>query len=1160
MGPVARAVTRRWWFAMGLVVLSACGGSTEPKTVVSVEVTPSTLTLAPGQSSTVTATALDILAAPIAGRAATWTSSNSSVATVSAAGLVTGVSDGTATITARIGTLSANVAVTVRTPVGSVVVTPPTASITIGDAPLQLTAIARSPAGTTLVGREVQWSSATPAIATVSSTGQVTAVATGSAVITATVDGTSGSATIQVSQNPCTIVRGVTIGQTVGGSLAATDCKLSDNTATQRYEFTVNAPTKLEILMSSTAVDAYLFLTDAAFNIIDQDDDGGGTTDARILRTVAAGRYFVIANTFTPNQFGAYLLSVLPAPAACVTGRSAVLPSTIDAALAATSCRLTDRSFEDRYDFTITTRTTIVANMTSTAIDPILVVLDNAERVVAQDDDSGAGDNASLEVQLDPGRYTILARGYPGETGAYRLQVGPAIDPCAVTRTIAPGQTVSGTFSSTDCTISDGGGPSRFFQRFGLTLGAATAIQLDMLSNAVDAYLIVQNAQTGATVAENDDVSTSSTNSRIIANLPAGQYIVNTTTFNAGEVGFYQLTASAIVSGGGVTIAVLPTTLALQPGQTQQATATVSGAANTAVTWTSNTPNVATVSTSGLVRAITPGTAVITATAQANPARTASLTVTVGQANNETNLDIAALYLVQSVQQLDGRVPLVADRRAVARVFVRGSRAGLAAVPVRVRIVQNGNTLGTFEGTATPTLSVDESCCSANINIPGTAIRPGVTVVADVDPNNTVTESNETDNQFPLSGTPQPLTVVTVPPFNVRLVPVQQNRNGPLAVANATLFNVFGAAWPFNVINATVRQPLVIDYVIGSQSFDSWIRLVRDVEIVRQTEGGAAYYYGLVRTAGTSGVLGLANGIPARTAIGVDEGSDFGAAEARLTFAHEMGHTLGLRHAPCGGAAGPDPNYPFPNGQTGAWGMDTFNGNAIKPPTSNDIMTYCPSQWVSAYNYRKVFDYHVANPLGSGISLPTNVLMISGSVSAGSVVLDPAFSVRTLPARQDFAGRFVVEGFDASDRLLFAHRFSPYRVDDATDGTEAFVVAVPVSDEQQSQVARLSVRELTGTRKASRLDARRLPLVPGSPTEVSATRSAGGRVQMTWMTTRVPAVMVRDRRTGEVLAIVRNGTLDLSQFGTPDRVDVLLSDGVKSARVRIDPLTGALRQ
>ena len=48
---------------------------------------------------------------------------------------------------------------------------------------------------------------------------------------------------------------------------------------------------------------------------------------------------------------------------------------------------------------------------------------------------------------------------------------------------------------------------------------------------------------------------------------------------------------------------------------------------------------------------------------------------------------------------------------------------------------------------------------------------------------------------------------------------------------------------------------------------------MRDVEIVRQTEGGAHYYYGLLRTRGTSGVLGLANGIPARTAIGVDEGS-----------------------------------------------------------------------------------------------------------------------------------------------------------------------------------------------------------------------------------------------------------------------------------------------
>ncbi len=35
--------------------------------------------------------------------------------------------------------------------------------------------------------------------------------------------------------------------------------------------------------------------------------------------------------------------------------------------------------------------------------------------------------------------------------------------------------------------------------------------------------------------------------------------------------------------------------------------------------------------------------------------------------------------------------------------------------------------------------------------------------------------------------------------------------------------------------------------------------------------------------------------------------------------AHEVGHNLDLRHAPCGGAGGPDPTFPYPDGSIGMW-------------------------------------------------------------------------------------------------------------------------------------------------------------------------------------------------------------------------------------------------
>jgi uncharacterized protein YjdB len=1140
-----------------LLTMSACGGgSSEPSNgAATVTLAPATLTLAPGAASTLTATVLRADGEPVFRPRITWSSSNETVATV-AAGQVQAVGDGTATITATVGGVSGTAAVTVAAPVSSVRITPTTLSLRPGGTPTQLNAEALNATGGVLPGRTFEWSSGTPAVATVSTTGLVTPVAVGTSIITARIGAVSATATVSVSADACSTSDVIAFGQVVSSTLTPADCRLSDSTAIKRYRLTVTAPTRVDIVMTSAAVDAYLFLTDSALTVLDQDDDGEGGTNAKITRLLQPGRYEILANTFAPNTFGAFQLTVRAASGACATGRTTAVPSTTNGTLAAaTSCRLEDGSFEDRYDIRLTSRANLRIDLTSTAIDPLLVVVDSADNVVVQDDDGGVGLNSRAEVLLEPGRYTVLARGFPGQVGAYQLVMSAVVDPCGVNRTLAVPQTVSGTFATTDCALTDGGGPARFLQRYALTLTGTASIQLDMASSVVDAYLLLQNATTGAVLLENDDAGAGTTNARITANLPAGQYIVNATTFEAGEVGAYTLTASGIVAAG-VGLTVTPTSVSLAPGQTQQATSTVTGTANTAVRWQSSAPTIASVSDLGLIRALTPGTATITVTSQADPARTATVAVTVTGTATNPNLDIAALYLVQSVQQLDGRVPLIADRAAVARVFLRGSRTGLAAAGVRVRIFQGSTLLGTFTGSAVPTLTVDESCCSANVAIPASVMRAGISVLADVDPDNTVTEANETDNSFPLSGMAQALSVTAVPAMNVRFVPVQQNRGGATGVANNSLLTFFRSMWPLSTINVTVRAPLVIDYAIGSENFDDWIRLVRDVEVARTADRSTAYYYGLVRTTGTRGVLGLANGIPARTAIGIDEGTPFGAAQSQLTFAHEMGHVLGLRHSPCGNAAGPEPTYPFPDGRTGAYGMDTFAGNAIKAPTLSDVMSYCEPQWVSAFNYRKVFDYRQTTAGTSAPAAAAPVVLISGSVVSGAVTLDPAFSLDASPATQSAAGRMELTAYGDDNRVLFTWRFNPYRVSDATEGAEAFVVAVPVPVETQLRIARLTVRDRANAGTAART--RAVTSAAGaSPVALSVARTSSDRLQLSWSPATVPGIMVRHRATGQIVAIARNGTLNLAQFGRPDELEVYQSNGVTST-TRTFSATGAV--
>ena len=200
--------------------------------------------------------------------------------------------------------------------VGTVEVSPATLDLVVGVQPQALTATVKSTTGTTLTDRAITWSSSSAAVATVSNAGLVTAVGAGTATITATVETVTGTARATVIVDPCQVVRTLTVGQSATGSLSAADCRLGDNTAFQKYQFTVTSVTTVEILMASTQVDPYLMLLNSANVVVDEDDDGGGGTSARILRELPPGRYTLYANTFAEREYGSYEVSVRPAPAA----------------------------------------------------------------------------------------------------------------------------------------------------------------------------------------------------------------------------------------------------------------------------------------------------------------------------------------------------------------------------------------------------------------------------------------------------------------------------------------------------------------------------------------------------------------------------------------------------------------------------------------------------------------------------------------------------------------------------------------------------------------------------------------------------------------------------------------------------------------------------
>jgi uncharacterized protein YjdB/alpha-tubulin suppressor-like RCC1 family protein len=192
------------------------------RTVAAVILTTPTTTFLTGQTSAFTALALDRDSVTLTGRVVSWSSSNSAVATVSPTGVVTAVGNGTAQITAAVDAQSAAVTIASSTPVitaASVVMTPTTASLLRGQS-VTVNAVPVDAAGNKVTGRTLVWASANAAVASVSQSGVVTALTTGSTSITATADGRVGSTAVNVATIPVANVAVAPSGASVlvGGS------------------------------------------------------------------------------------------------------------------------------------------------------------------------------------------------------------------------------------------------------------------------------------------------------------------------------------------------------------------------------------------------------------------------------------------------------------------------------------------------------------------------------------------------------------------------------------------------------------------------------------------------------------------------------------------------------------------------------------------------------------------------------------------------------------------------------------------------------------------------------------------------------------------------------------------------------------------------------
>lgn len=212
-----------------LGVLSTCGGDGSPPTdpggngeppdpvLTSIVVSPSPSTLsAIDQTLQLTAVARDQDGENMSGATFSWSSSDEAVASVTSAGLVRAAGPGQTTIRVTSGSVSGMAAVSVQQVVAAVVVSPPDMALTEVGEVQQFIAEATDANGHPITDITFLWLSSDPTVATVSTTGLVTAVAEGQAMITAATGEHEGSAYLAVDlENVAPLV---TIGSPADGS------------------------------------------------------------------------------------------------------------------------------------------------------------------------------------------------------------------------------------------------------------------------------------------------------------------------------------------------------------------------------------------------------------------------------------------------------------------------------------------------------------------------------------------------------------------------------------------------------------------------------------------------------------------------------------------------------------------------------------------------------------------------------------------------------------------------------------------------------------------------------------------------------------------------------------------------------------------------------
>ena len=485
---------------------------------------------------------------------------------------------------------------------------------------------------------------------------------------------------------------------------------------------------------------------------------------------------------------------------------------------------------------------------------------------------------------------------------------------------------------------------------------------------------------------------------------------------------------------------------------------------------------------------------------------------------------LPAAYLTQAVQSREFPVPLVAGEPALLRVFPTAGQATSTGIPaVRARFYVNGRGTHVQEiaGKSDPIpTEVDERSLSrsANAEIAGRLIQPGLEMVIEVDPDNTLDPELGVAKRIPAAGR-LAVEVKAMPPFDLTVIPFVWTETHDSSIVDLVgamaadpehheMLGQTRTLLPVGTLAVTAHEPVL-------SSSNHAYELLSQTHAIRVMEGGTGHYKGTMSPPVT-GPGGVAH----------RPGWSSFSTPYEGTIAHELGHNLNLSHAPCGGAAGPDPAYPYPDGSTGAWGYDFRDGGRLVRPSTPDLMSYCGPKWISAFHFTNSLRYRLFDEgsAAAADSVSTQSLLLWGGVGADSVpYLEPAFVIDAPAVLPDSAGEYRIAGRNPGGGELFSLNFTMPATADG-DGSSSFAFGLPVRAGWEASLATIT---LSG---------------PGGTAALDGDND-------------IPMAILRDLRTGQVRGILRDpppatqaaaDAVGVSAPGAPG-LEVLFSRGIPSA-------------